>query len=103
MNEAKHTPGEWIDRNAHIPHAAGEIYSGNEFICTTSGNAKANAKLIAAAPDLLEACEKLLSELRFSLNSQGAVLGLSPEMIKQFLSENTLIIKAEAAIQKATE
>jgi len=44
----KHTPGHW--------NILGQDIFGNEengYICTWSGN-KANASLIAAAPDLLE-------------------------------------------------
>lgn len=48
---AQHTPGPWKIKGQDI------IGSGeNGYICTWSGRS-ANAQLIAAAPDLLEACQ----------------------------------------------
>lgn len=69
--ERQHTPGTWeIRRPAHItwsgPTGAFEIYTGDKLICQrpwAEGNPQAiqeyeaNARLIAAAPDLLEALE----------------------------------------------
>jgi hypothetical protein len=61
MTQSKHTPGPWryqesSDAYTHIVRA-GENY----FICQlpqdTSGKAEANARLIAAAPDLLAALQ----------------------------------------------
>jgi hypothetical protein len=69
-NETKHTPGPWeigkssggdftiyrYESNTHI----GEVYS------TLHGDGergKANAALIAAAPELLEACKEALRQL----------------------------------------
>jgi len=49
----KHTPGPW--------ESIGQIIVGGhplEHICRWSGRS-ANSKLIAAAPDLLEACQKV--------------------------------------------
>lgn len=63
MNEFKGTPGPWI-ANCFLVVAPGVpegIYGGRE-IChtgqgrTTSAEAESNAKLIAAAPELLAAC-----------------------------------------------
>jgi hypothetical protein len=60
---ADHTPGPWVvDRSrnivAHSPVGAvflADVYSGGPGIAT----ANANARLIAAAPDLLAALESL--------------------------------------------
>jgi hypothetical protein len=62
-----HTPGPWLyqegaDAYTHIVRA-----SGNRFLCQlaqdTSGVAEANARLIAAAPELLAALEWALDRL----------------------------------------
>jgi hypothetical protein len=59
MNE-QHTPGSWeIDDNYIISSIDGIYYQ----ICKLSGRGdrtEANARLIAAAPELLAACEELL-------------------------------------------
>ena len=73
-----HTPGEWIMAN-----------SGGTIICHDGVNYKriclledrplmitetvtANAKLIASAPDLLDACEQALKELNYLHNGQNS-------------------------------
>lgn len=72
MSKAKHTPGKWkvdsvwgliIGENGEeiaAIHPAGESESNR----VTLGTARANAVLIAAAPDLLAACYALRAELR---------------------------------------
>ena len=65
--ETKHTPGPWIlHPTAHHPavRSIGTPYTGPRRICTVgtmNGNPvdKANARLIAAAPELLEAAIEL--------------------------------------------
>jgi len=69
MDEVRHTPGPWvIDANDryHVESPDGSALPWS--IATISGSAgpgtnrsEANARLIAAAPDLLAALEKLLS------------------------------------------
>ena len=68
MSELKHTPGPWsvVANGGHSYTIRG---SRNEAICDTSiwlhsdphSESRANAHLIAAAPDLLEALEDLLT------------------------------------------
>lgn len=68
MSEAKHTPGPWI----HEGH--GDI-TGTEngrkydvacvYLRIPAGRQDANARLIAAAPDLLEALRMMLTEAVF--------------------------------------
>lgn len=55
--KTKHTPGPWKIEGQNI--IGNEI---NGFICTWSGRKK-DANLIAAAPDLLEACKHVLENL----------------------------------------
>jgi hypothetical protein len=101
---AKHTPGPWFihpsnseEWSCHIlsPNAPKwpydtiasirEMYGEN---CTTPGAHSANARLIAAAPDLLEALQRIMP-LALSGHFGG--------------SDSTLDIeKARAAIAKAT-
>jgi hypothetical protein len=71
MSESKHISGPWVCEhfpdgsaikkyNDHEPH---EDCSGNLVVAEVSGNSdicKANAELIAAAPDLLEALRAVL-------------------------------------------
>lgn len=63
MNESKHTPGPWFQQNdKDSPYittmSGGRIaYINNR---SGSGEQAANACLIAAAPDLLEALQEIL-------------------------------------------
>ncbi|MDT3468959.1 hypothetical protein [Stenotrophomonas maltophilia] len=61
---SKHTPGPWAyqeDSDAYTHIVRGP---NNRFICqlaqVTSAEIEANARLIAAAPELLEALERIL-------------------------------------------
>lgn len=57
----KHTPGPWVVSLS--PNLVGAIDDGGEreTVAETVGpNKEANAHLIAAAPDLLEACKMML-------------------------------------------
>ena len=61
-NELKHTPGPWTqDRNV-IEDAAGNEIARVSY--ERSGYVQANARLIAAAPDLLEALRALTNAER---------------------------------------
>lgn len=70
---SKHTPGPWVASCRHINYDGGE-WSEDEFLQwevdgprTPSGRGQffqADALLIAAAPDLLEACIDALEALR---------------------------------------
>jgi hypothetical protein len=68
MSEHKHTPGPWVlDETSPTSRRiyANEVDRRNEQILATVSahqwyeEGLANARLIAAAPDLLAACEKL--------------------------------------------
>ena len=69
----------------------------SEIWKTTGDEEKANARLIAAAPELLEACEELLSEM-FEAGNTDLSQWKSPE-IRQTIHNR--IKKAQAAIEKA--
>lgn len=87
-----HTPGPWEARpDSENAFSAWSVYAVNDqngYICTTSGNAKADARLIAAAPDLLEALREI------------AELPVSREM--QMYGDNKAADIARAVIAKAT-
>ena len=70
MSNAQHTPGPWVMDDAqpgdlfrHVLHGNGDSFG---YICriSTNGNANADAdaRLIAAAPELLEALQRLSAQ-----------------------------------------
>jgi hypothetical protein len=62
MSNSKHTPGPWKQGSTHPEN----VSAGSALVCTTlsrgrfNDEQKANARLIAAAPDLLEALQTML-------------------------------------------
>jgi hypothetical protein len=64
MDIVTHTPGPW-----HVgPHYKSDVESREGRICEcrplSSPRAEANARLVAAAPDLLIACEKFVASFK---------------------------------------
>jgi hypothetical protein len=66
---SEHTPGEWRAHNVHVAaHDVGTLekdgYNDHCIVEAADGRdlkeAQANARLIAAAPDLLEACKLMI-------------------------------------------
>lgn len=99
MNEVKHTPGPWSvyeDDPVIIVNAEGsslgEMTAGDPFI--QSDTMLANARLAAAAPDLLLAAASLL---RMILDYRTAISVEFDEV------DNSILNAARAAIAKATE
>lgn len=78
---ASFTPGPWVvrhfptDRSSYVvtttPDKDGKFVGSIIAFPTTDPNHEANARLIAAAPDLLEACEAMLKEMQVWENEQG--------------------------------
>jgi len=96
MTQAKHTPGPWI-----IEAVAGWLEIQNEetlyTVAKINGNGagpQANAALIAAAPELLEALQKLLLSVRS--NNEGGSIKTPDQIFAEAGYE------AIAAIAKAT-
>jgi hypothetical protein len=56
-----HTPGPWISLSDGRIYAPGEIVADTTFGCLSRGTTDANARLIAAAPDLLAALQRCLA------------------------------------------
>ena len=109
MIERKHTPGPWVTLTGftNYGHPAFSVATDEDdpwFICSgifgcdennlgTDIENKANARLIAAAPDLLAACEAALAVVGVSCRPPG---GCTP-------GESTARKQLAAAIKKALE
>ena len=65
--ENKHTPGPW--QVGPTPKTTDVIYGPMGTVATLFENNQANARLIAAAPEMLEA----LREARIAMNHHGIV------------------------------
>ena len=108
---AKHTPGEWYHDQGldlgqpdtqHNGASAISIYAGGWQVGLVLGNGKgesgANARLIASAPELLEALQNL-EEIASLINAkQHAGAEVRPD---QWSEMYHCSIKARAAIAKA--
>lgn len=102
MTQAKHTPGPWVVRTIDQSLATVETANG-EFIITNAGQLraddwktehaerKANAALMAAAPELLEALQMLLKESSVAFQASG---------FPAYMQES--VIRSRSAIAKAT-
>jgi hypothetical protein len=96
---AQHTPGPWrcgqgITEKITPVVWAGSLVFGERIVhrIAVCDNA-ANARLIAAAPELLDALEELVSDLEFDMSA-----GCNPRLVKS----GKRIEYARAAISKAT-
>lgn len=93
-----HTQGKWLIGKGEIfrPASSGSISPYYEQICgfveTGSKECKDNAKLIAAAPELLEACKKMIQ----AFNNAPQYWLITDDVMQ---AENIMI----EAIKKATE
>jgi putative sterol carrier protein len=70
MNESKHTPGKWsvdghIGKHNDVMICGGDVGGIVAFACdkTDGSDKEANARLIAAAPDLLAIAKSSLAHL----------------------------------------
>lgn len=90
-----HTPGPW-QAGQHGQHivSAGEIPIAHCPYVGIDDEHHANARLIAAAPDLLKACQKLLAQEK-QLRTRSLWL--------EFRAIETAVSKAECAKGKADE
>ena len=84
----KHTPGPWIqDKWGHVKQTNGESvpFGGVTLAMSNSDEIRANDRLVATAPELLEACQRLMICMKLA-NWEG----------------DDAALFANAAIQKAT-
>ncbi len=70
MTETKHTPGPWVVKGSNVFSQHGWQDTPIAQPCINPGIAasEANARLIAAAPELLAAAEKVVNNCHFLLN-----------------------------------
>ena len=95
---SEYTKGPWVIRrdDESNPYSALSVY-GNEpagFVCRTSGNCGPNARLIAAAPELLEALKELV---------EAYLRADAPLTCEELAKDRKRLFAAIAAIAKATE
>ena len=84
---AQHTPGPWAVENWE-PTRDLWLIAGNHRICHFDSNepmavVDANARLIAAAPELLAALLQLLAPVSRSLAENDAVWGAAREAVRK--------------------
>ena len=98
MGETQHTPGPWqaFDRTPGDPPTIGPY--GRPSVCYLAANFPrpeevANARLIASAPDLLAACQQLVS-----LSESGLFKG---SFEHPSLEDSDAVAAARAAIARA--
>ena len=117
--ETKHTPGPWLVHDSYDEDQKIIVWDGDEQahkpICDMGeigdmnyADELANAKLIAAAPDLLEALKATIFELlelkAYYLREADSFEGDEKKMyLMNASATDSKLIKAEAAIKKATE
>jgi len=81
MSESKHTPGTWMSEGLIVTACEGrlsiaEVHDHSETSdMHTTIEAEANVRLIAAAPDLLAACEYAIEKMR---NIKGKTFPILP-------------------------
>ncbi len=92
MTESKHTPGPWAVSSRPIPSTRPNLegwvidpVDPTKTIATAwglkkNGEAQANARLIAAAPDLLAACERMAKHLK--QNSMPEIQGIACDLFQ---------------------
>lgn len=108
---SKHTPGPWTPEIEHsggvgwrvVSDASGYPNDGWNICASILGpDSKANAHLIAAAPDMLAALQAAMPTLRNAATEEArsalAPTGLAPLSVKR-----EVLTKAEAALAKATD
>ena len=87
----KHTKGEWMPKEGQIyPVETGKTLALIPYFDEDNKEQEANAKLIAAAPDLLEACDMVLTAWHSKLSNFNKKEPAYLEIIR-------------SAIRKATE
>ena len=93
---SKHTPGPWVAQGRYIGVKGHMSYIGEcgdqNGNWTNEPMAVANARLIAAAPDLLEALKDMNSGWKYIRHSYGDLYGVGWDRAQE---------KADAAIAKA--
>ena len=114
MTTSKHTPGPWrstakplgLDGRGHLIHGPHQAPLCQVIEAPGNGakvaEAKANAQLIASAPELLEACRQIVWKLSHN-HDLPATAPAGPYKGPSLITRNDATVKmAVAAIAKAT-
>jgi hypothetical protein len=99
QTEAKHTPAEWAISKLATPDYAPEfaIYSGNDRVAIVVGDkAQTNARLIAAAPELLEVAKLFLTALNASDSEHESFVDSGAD-VTGWMHEHAHVVKAALA------
>ena len=106
MSETKHTPGPWrvAPRSDYPEHADINVDAGTRgyvALCGKAGDeeAEANARLIAAAPELLDALRETLRALESHLDESCRDHGLGHRDMLCSCNQHE-VVRARAAIAK---
>ena len=111
MTEAKHTPGPWVVGNRYT--ATGVYTTNGGLVANTHGAQRnfrrdehiieqdANARLIAAAPDMLEALRAARAEIVSLEWAHFNEFGRPGDTFDAWLSNNEALPVIDAAIAKA--
>lgn len=99
---SKHTPGPWIVGGKYTVRTP---FTSSDWICRTrderhghdDNEDEANARLISAAPELLEALKELLDKRCTSMD----IVGYDPQTGHPLNAEGMAALNARAAIAKA--
>jgi hypothetical protein len=104
---SKHTPGPWLaiadddeDESGWVVASENALFDtiARPTAQPTEGEELANARLIAAAPELFDGCNALLGLLQLVSGRDD----VTPEL-REVLRTNHRVAEAEAAVAKATD
>lgn len=100
---SKHTPGPWepiTDKHGEVV-VYEAVTRANLDICKMGGNTNdgANARLIAAAPDLLEALKGLLAVAPSKAPAAGLIVGIEEKHKAAIAGARAAIARAEGGGQ----
>lgn len=105
MSESKHTPGPWIVEQTTLTISAEPLKEGRARVPVSMtvhcSQADANARLIAAAPDLLEACEFFFGAIESGEIVRDISRDGEPDWALRMVRFTAKLGKAQAVIAKA--
>lgn len=96
--QQKHTPGPWsLNQYGEPVDASGENIRAKGLALTNSEEAKANARLIAAAPDMLAIHRDSVEVLEIVLEEREEIVG-EDEVLRDLISRiKEVVAKATGA------
>jgi len=96
-----HTPGPWdaYETAGHDRHGQSAVYDQNGKDIAIVYDGDANARLIAAAPELLEACQRSLDTMQWALAQKQPKPGTTDPCV---MACQDLQYRIGTAIRKAT-